>query len=302
MSDSTPFVDTATLARLDGLELKARTIVEGYVAGLHRSPYHGFSNEFAEHREYVPGDDLRRVDWKVYGRSDRVYLKQFDEETNYICQLIVDASESMSYRSPGATASKWEYASWAAAALACLITRQQDAVGLATIDAEVRQLVRPASTSQQFALVCRTLEQTTLAPRTELGPVLHDLAGRLPHRGLVVLLSDLFDSPDRIVTALQHFRHRRHDCIVLQVIDPAEQDFPFQDPTLFHGLEGWGDQLTDPRALRAAYRREFESFLKHMEAAVRSLRFDYVLLRTDQPLWLALQVYLSTRHRRSAAR
>ncbi|HTN03116.1 DUF58 domain-containing protein [Planctellipticum variicoloris] len=295
-------VDTATLARLQGLELKARTIVEGYVAGLHRSPYHGFSNEFAEHREYVPGDDLRYVDWKVYGKSDRVYLKQFDEETNYVCQLLVDASESMTYRSPAAHFSKWDYAACVAASLACLITRQQDAVGAVTFSSGVQQMLRPSSTPQQFGQICHVLEQTEPGPKTSLGPVLHELANRLKRRGLVVLLSDLFDDPEAIVGGLKHFRHCRQDVIVLQIIDPAEEDFPFQDPTLFKGLEGWEDQFSDPRALRAAYQREFQAFLQRIESSVRDLQFDYLRLRTDQPVGPALSVYLNNRRRRAGRR
>lgn len=291
-------LDSETLNHLKGLEFKARMIVEGYVSGLHKSPYHGFSVEFAEHREYVPGDDLRYVDWKVFGKSDRIYLKQYDEETNFACHLLVDSSESMNYRSDGVAMTKFDYARHVAAALGYLIVHQQDAIGLATFDSAVRQVLRPSSTPAQLRQMCHVLEETVPAGETSVGPILHDLAERIKRRGLVVILSDLFDDPESVLLGLKHFRHRRHDVVLLQVIDPAEQDFPFIDPTLFKGLEGLGDQHTEPRALRAAYRSEFENFLRTLRGGARDLRMDYILLRTDQPLEVALHEFLSRRMHR----
>ena len=289
------FLDPQTLNKLKGLELKARRIVEGYVSGLHQSPYQGFSVEFAEHREYVPGDDLRYVDWKVFGKSDRIYLKQYDEETNFTCQLLIDTSESMAYRSSGATFSKLDYAQQVAAALAYLIIQQNDAVGMATFDVTVGSVLRPGSTSAHFRQLCELLEQNPAQGETSIGPILHDLAERLKRRGLVVILSDFFDDPASLLLGLKHFRHRRHDVVLLQVIDPAEQDFPFVDPTRFRGLEGLGEQLTEPRLLKAAYQREFGDFLQTLRGGARDLRMDYVLLRTDQPVELALHAFLSRR-------
>lgn len=297
MAQTRPLLDPAALARIQGLDLKARLIVEGYVSGMHRSPYRGFSVEFAEHREYVPGDDLRYVDWKVYGKTDRYFLKQYEEETNFTCHLLVDTSESMQYRSEGSVFSKLDYARHLAAALAYLVVRQQDAVGLATFDREVSHFVRASSQPSHLSQIFRTLETTPAQGETSLGPILHDLAERLKHRGLVILLSDLFDDEDSLLRGLKHFRHRRHDVSLLHVIDPAEQDFPFEDPTLFHGLEGMPDQLTEPRALRSAYRREFESFLARVRRGCRDLHMDHVLMRTDQPLDATLAAFLD--HRRS---
>ena len=287
------------LAKLSGLALKARLIVEGFVTGLHRSPYQGFSVEFAEHREYVPGDDLRYVDWKAYGKSDRYYLKRFEEDTNFSCLLVLDTSESMQYRSSAATMSKLEYAKMAAAALAHLVVRQQDAVGLATFDSELRRFVRPSSQPAHLRNLVSLLEEAQPGGETAIGPLMHLLAERLRKRGLVIVFSDLFDDVDSLTMGLKHFRHRRHDVTLMQVIDPAEQDFDFDEPTLFKGLEGLPDHMTDPRTLKTAYRAEFEEFLWQVRGVCRTLAIDHVLLRTDQPLDVPLRSYLTHRMQRA---
>lgn len=297
MDDSRKYLSPETLSKLSGLELKARLIVEGFVSGMHRSPFHGYSVEFAEHREYVPGDDLRYVDWKVYGKSDRYYLKQFEEETNFACHILVDTSESMLYRSDQAAISKLDYATYVAAALAYLIVQQQDAVGLATFDSQVQRVLRPSSQPSQVKQICHVLEQTPARGETALGPILHDLAERVRKRGLIILLSDLFDDAASLLMGLKHFRHRRHDVSLLQIIDPAEQDFPFEDPTLFHGLEGMPDQLTEPRSLKLAYQAEFERHLTEVRRGCRDLHMDYQLIRTDHTLDRALSAFLTSRMR-----
>ena len=292
------FLDPRQLAQIEGLELKAKSIVEGYVTGWHKSPYQGFSVEFAEHREYVPGDDLRYVDWKVFGKSDRYYLKRYVEETNFACHLVLDVSESMGYRSEAAPWTKLAYAEHAAAALAYLVIRQQDAVGLATFDTAIGQLLRPASTPLHLNHLCDVMERSTPRGETAIGPILHELAERFTRRGLVVILSDFFDDLPSLALGLKHLRHRRHEVVLLQIIDPAEQDFPFEEPTLFHGLERWPDQMTDPRALQAAYRREFAGFLHGLQGVSRDLHMDYQLLRTDQPVEAALAAFLARRSQR----
>ncbi|WP_166827319.1 DUF58 domain-containing protein [Thalassoroseus pseudoceratinae] len=298
MAESPNYLDPATLARLSGLDLKARLIVEGYVSGAHQSPFHGFSVEFAEHREYVPGDDLRYVDWKVYGKSDRIYLKQYEQETNFACWLLADTSESMQYRSDGVPMSKLDYARHLSAALAWLVVQQQDAVGLATFDRDVSNFLRSSSQPSHLKHVLHVLETAPATGETALGPILHSLAERIRKRGLVILMSDLFDDPESLLLGLKHFRHRRHDVSVLHIVDPAEQDFPFEDPTLFKGLEQAGNQMTDPKALRKAYRQEFESFLSQVRVGCRSLHMDYVFVRTDWPLDVALRAILTRRRER----
>ena len=295
---TSPLLDPRALAKLQGLELRAQRIVEGYVAGLHRSPYQGFSNEFAEHRPYTSGDDLRYVDWKVFGKTDRVYLKQYEEETNLICYLLLDTSESMQYQGPGASMSKLAYAQCAAASLAYLVLHQRDSVGLATFDREVRQLVRPSSSPSQLKRLLHVMENTTAAEKTSTGPIFHDLAERLSRLGIVVILSDLFDDPGSMLAGLKHFRHRRHDVIVLHLLDPAEIDFPFQQVTMFQGLEALGDVVTEPRSLRAAYQQELQKFVKHIRNGCRAQQIDYLMIRTDQPLDAVLSTFLAARKRR----
>ena len=298
MQEPQNYLDPQVLSRLQGLQLRARLIVEGYVAGLHRSPYHGFSIEFAEHREYSPGDDLRYLDWKVFGRTDKYYLKQFEEETNLVCSLLLDTSESMRYQSDAAPMSKLEYAQCAAAALAYLILQQQDSVGLVTFDREIRALVRASSNPSHLRQLLEVMQETVPERKTATGPIFHDLAERFKKRGIVVILSDLFDDVDSMMAGLKHFRHRRHEVVLFHVLDPAELEFPFQQTTLFRGLEQLPNVLVEPRALRKAYLQQFDGFLRRIKRGCRMHRIDYVLMRTDQPLDVALSSYLASRMKR----
>lgn len=294
-ADSPAFLNPQALAKLQGLRLRAQHIVEGYVAGLHRSPYHGFSIEFAEHREYAPGDDLRYIDWKVYGRSDKFHLKQYEDETNLLCYLVVDTSESMTYRGPDAPWSKLEHAQCAAAALAWLVLHQQDSAGLAVFDQEVRAVLRPSSSAAQMQQVLHVLENATVAKKTRAGEIFHELAQRFTKRGVVIILSDLFDNVAEILSGLKHFRHRWHDVVVMHVLDPAELDFPFQHATMFQGLEDMPELLADPPALREAYLAEFHRYQDELRQGCRSQQIDYQVLRTDEPLDRALAAWLSAR-------
>ncbi|MEX2026424.1 MAG: DUF58 domain-containing protein [Pirellulaceae bacterium] len=288
-------IDPRTLAKLSGLHLRARHIVEGYVAGLHRSPYHGFSIEFAEHREYAPGDDLKYVDWKVFGRTDKFYLKQYEDETNLLCYLVLDVSESMTYKSDPKSLSKLEYAQCLAATLAWLVLQQQDAAGLVTFDSQIRSLVRPASSPQHLQQLLHVMESATSGNKTTAGPIFHELAERLKKRGVVIILSDFFDDVPSLLAGLKHFRHRRHDVILLHVLDPAEISFQFQRPTQFLALEEFPNVLVDPPSLRKAYQREFDAFQKSLEQGARALMMDYVVVPTDRPLDVALSAFLSSR-------
>lgn len=291
-------LDPAVLAELEGLQLRATRIVEGYVSGLHRSPYQGFSVEFAEHREYAPGDDLRYVDWKVFGKTDKVYLKQYEEETNLICYLVLDTSESMRYQSESAAMSKLEYAQCAAASLAYLVVRQQDSVGLTTFDDEVRQFIRPAGSGTHLNQLVQVMEQTEPVRKTRTGPIFHELAERFTRRGIVFILSDLFDDTEQMLAGLKHFRHRRHDVVVLHTLDPAELDFPFQHATMFHGLEQSGDLLIEPAQLKRAYKQEIDKFVATVRAGCHAQQADYLQIRTDMPLDVVLSSYLAKRRRR----
>lgn len=298
MSSSPNYFDPQTLAKLQNLTLRAQHVVEGYVAGSHRSPAHGFSIEFAEHREYVPGDDLRYVDWKVFGRTDKFYLKQFEDETNLLCHLVVDVSESMHYQGPESPWSKYEHAATAAASLAWLVLQQQDAVGLCCFDDQLRSFIRPSSHPSHLRQLLSTLETEHGKRKTSIGRVLHELADRFGRRGIVVVFSDFFDDVDEVMHGIQHLRHRRHDVILAHTLDAAELDFPFRRQTLFHGLESMPELLVDPRGVRRAYREKIDQFRRTLETRCRNLRVDYLLIRNDQPLDITLSGFLAKRKAR----
>jgi uncharacterized protein (DUF58 family) len=305
MDDPHKYLDPVALAKVRSLEMQARLIVEGYLSGMHKSPYHGFSVEFAQHREYVPGDDLKHLDWKVFSRTGRFYLKQYEEETNLALWLLVDASESMRYGS-GAVGSdgqplvsKYDYACMAAAALAYLTLHQQDSVGLVTYDHTVRQFLRPSSQSSHLKQIVNLLNRGAGRERTSLAPIFHDLAERITRRGIVVVLSDCFDEVDDLLAGLKHLRHKRHEVIVMHVLDRAELEFPFQEATLFRGLEQFPELLTDPRSLRDGYLEQIQQFVAELQRGCLMQNMDYVQLATDTHLGLVLATYLGHRLARS---
>jgi uncharacterized protein (DUF58 family) len=288
------YLNPQTLASLQGLDLQARMVVEGYVAGMHKSPYHGFSVEFAEHREYVPGDDIRHIDWKVWSKTDKYYLKQYEEETNLLTYLLLDTSESMGYASDG-NVSKLDYAKFVAASLAYLVLQQQDSVGLATFDSETRRYLRPSGQPSHLKELFHLMDVSPAGQKTDMGAIFHDLAERFKKRGVVVVLSDLFDDVPGILSGLRHFRHRRHEVIVFHILDAAELDFPFRQTTLFKGLEGLPEVLTEPYALRRAYQAEIGDFVRQLRKGCQMVNIDFVPLRTDQDLDGPLSSYLASR-------
>lgn len=287
------YLDPKVLNKISRIDLKARLIVEGFVSGLHKSPYHGFSVEFAQHREYTPGDDLRHLDWKVYGRSDRLYLKEYEQETNLRAYILLDTSESMKYGSGEVT--KLEYACYIAASLTHLIIEQQDAVGFARFDSEVRKFIPSSSSAAHKKAILQELSLLTSERKTKTGAVLHTLAERIKHRGLVILISDLFDDPKEVFSGLQHFRHKGHDVIVFNILDEYEASFPFERMTMFEGLEEMPHILTDPRALRKEYLDEVHQFVTGLRRTCLQERFDFVQITTDQFLDVALSTYLAKR-------
>jgi uncharacterized protein (DUF58 family) len=289
--------DPRTLARIASLELRARVVVEGVISGLHKSPHHGYSVEFAQHRNYTPGDEIRHIDWKVYGRSDRYHVKQFQEETNLRANIALDTSSSMLYGSGPLT--KLEYASVAAAALAFLLLKQRDAVGLTTFSDGVTAYLPPAGTPAHAREMMGRLERVESVPRTDIGRTLHDLAERVQRRSLIILFSDLLDDPEKVVRGLQHFRHRRHEVIVFHMMDPDELHFPFRDQVVFEGLENEGLLHADPRALRSEYLRAVEAHIAAIRRGCRDLQMDHTILETDRPVDETLARYLSERMRRA---
>ena len=282
------------VSKLSNMELRARLVVEGFITGLHKSPYHGFSVEFAEHRQYMPGDDLRHVDWKVLARTDRYYIKQYEEETNLKCHLVLDASRSMEYASNG-NIRKREYASYLAAALAYLMIKQQDAVGLTVYDEKVRTYFPPHATQSYLKLILKELEGLKGSNKTGTADSLNEIAERVKRRGLVVVLSDLFDEPSEVVTAFKHFRHRKHDVIVMQILDPLERSFAFGADAVFRDMETEEEIMTQPWHMATAYQREMRKFIERYKKECREHNIDYVLLDTSVPFDVALFQYLHKR-------
>ena len=276
-------LDPALISKIGSLELRARRIVEGTVVGRHSSPYHGFSIEFAEHRNYAPGDDPRYLDWKLHAKTDRFHLKQFEEETNLAAHVLVDASESMRFQSEAAPWSKFEYARTLAAAAAHLVIRQRDAIGLAIFDSEIRTRLAPSSKRNHLKQVFQALETQDPHGETSTGSLLRELAGHAKQRGVVLLLSDLFDDPREIDRGLRRLAHRRHDVRLVQIVDPAEIDFPFDEATLFQGMESDPDVTIDAGAIRKAYRQEFEAHRRAITATCRDANIAYQLARTTDP-------------------
>jgi uncharacterized protein (DUF58 family) len=275
--------DPTELARYGGLSLVARNVVEGFLSGIHRSPFKGFSLEFAEHRQYYPGDEIRRIDWRAYGKTDRYFIKEYEEETNLKAVLVVDASGSMGYQGKQKL-SKFAFAQQVAASLAYLLLGQLDAVGLLTHDTKPRQFIPPKAAGKHLFHLLRALEQTQVGGE------------HLTRRGLVILLSDCFGDIPSITRALRHLRHGRHDVILFQTLAPEELTFPFKNPTKFRSLEVKGYELTvDARRLREEYQRNFEAHRRQLRRVAEELRVDYVMLRTDEPVDRALGAYLATR-------
>jgi len=290
------FLDPAVLARLGTLELKARAVVEGLLSGLHRSPYKGFSVEFAEYRQYLPGDDLSTIDWKVYARTDRHYVKKFEEETNVNCHLLLDVSASMGYGSQGLT--KLEYGGLLASSLAFLMHRQRDAVGLTTFDDAIVTMVPPSARPSHLRSILVTLDQMTLGHKTDVSKPLHLMADGIGKRGLVVLISDLLDEPDRVVDGLRHFRFRGSEVIVFHLIDPAELTFPFERAARFRDIELGDEVMAVPSVVRQEYLDALQAAVDRYKRELGSEGIDYRLIDTSTPLDFALVSYLSTRGRR----
>lgn len=281
------------IKRIGRLEIRARHIVEGLLSGMHRSPYFGQSVEFLQHRQYAPGDDLRRVDWKVWAKQDRLYVKQYEEDTNLRCCLLVDVSASMEYGPRALT--KLDYAVTVAAALAYLLLRQQDAVGCAVFDEAIRQIIPLRTSTSHLTTIIRALEQREPRDKTKLFDVLARVAETYPRRGMMVLISDLLVDPADIQRGLRLLRQRGHDVLVLHVLDDDELDFPFARPSRFEGLETENHLTCNPRALREGYLAALEQFLATVRHNCARDNVDYALIRTSMPLDAALTAFL--RHR-----
>lgn len=290
------YLDPKTLDRIKRIDVRARLVVEGFITGKHRSPYNGFAIEFATHREYAPGDDLRHIDWKVWSKTDRLYIKEYEEETNLKCHVLLDCSKSMRY-GESAGWSKFDYAATAAASLAYLMQQQQDAVGLITFSNQIDLNLKASSHPSHLKLIFHELESVEPDQQTDVTDPFLALSSQLRQRGMVVLFSDLFLDPDDLATALNQFRLRGHEVIVFHVMHDDEVAFPFDDNTLFRGLETEAQLHCEPRALRKSYLQAVDRYMKQVKKVCASAGVDHVLLNTSKPLDAALSSYLNFRRK-----
>ena len=293
-SRSRKYLDPETLQKIGPLELVAREVVEGVRIGMHKSPLKGFSTEFAYHRPYVAGDPLRHLDWRVFARTERYYLKQYEAETDFTANLLLDASSSMHYGS--GKVSKLEYAKYLAASLAYLVVTQRDAAGLAVFDSELRRYVEPSSSMTIIGSIAEVLETVHPEPRTDVAALLHEFAGRIRRRGFVILISDLLDNVDPFLKGLEHLRYRGHNVIVFQTLDPYELTFPFDGSVKFRGLETPEELLTRPRRVRDSYLAELKLLLQKIKGGCAKMNVDYMLVDTSKPVDQVISSHLMSRN------
>jgi uncharacterized protein (DUF58 family) len=295
-SSEASLLEPQVLQKISKMELVAKQVMDGYVQGMHRSPHIGFALDFAQHRQYVPGDDVKRLDWRAYAKTERYYIKQYEVTTNLRCTIVLDASASMAYKGAGDTMSKFRYAQFIAACLSYLVLHQQDSAGLITFDNKVRQFIPPKSAPSQLMRILRTLDSTNAENESAISPLLHEVAERIDRRGMVIVLSDLFDKSDALIDALHHLRHKRHEVILMQVMANDELEFPFRKWSLFENLERSGDRLKlDPALMRSVYLENVANHLRAIREAVNKLNVTHLLLNTNQPFDDALSLYLAQR-------
>ena len=293
--DKRKYLEPEMVARLSNMSLRARLVVEGYIIGQHKSPFHGFSVEFAEHRAYGPGDEIRHIDWKLYGKTDRFFVKQYEEETNLRSYILLDTSRSMEYKSN--KISKLDYGNYLSAALAYLMINQQDGVGLTLFDNQIQPFIPPRSKPSHVNTILTHLDKTGSGKDTDVGIVLHEMAERIKKRGLIILISDLFDETENIINGLKHFRHNKQEIIVFHVMDRKELNFDFSNRTKFKDMETDEQITTEPWKIRKIYQKAIQSYQDELRLRCREQKIDYVPLFTDQNLDLALNEYLKKRQR-----
>jgi uncharacterized protein (DUF58 family) len=295
LEESRRYLDPSVVCRLARMDIKARLVVEGFVAGLHKSPYRGFSVEFAEHRQYMPGDPLRHVDWKVYAKSDKYYVKEYEEETNLRAYILLDMSASMGYSSGGIT--KFDYAAHLSAALSFLMLQQRDSVGLVLFDDKLRRYLAPRSTPTHLHQILKELDGAETSAGTDVGTALHRLTERIHRRGLVILLSDLMDDPEQVLMALRYFRHKKHEVVVFHILDPKEVRFDFDREARFEDLETDDHVVAQPWRIQQDYVREVERWRAGYRRVCRENLIDYNSIETTTPYDVALLSYLGKRSR-----
>jgi len=295
MPASPAYSDPDVIAQIADLTLRSRRLAEGAISGQHRSPFHGFNIEFAAYREYTPGDDLRRLDWRVFARSDRHYIKQYEEESNVRVTFVVDASASMNYRGSRAALNKFDFASTLVVSLAMLLSGQQDPVGLVLFDEEAGRILPPSTTQAQVTVMSEVLKACTPARKTELGGLLRSLTDRIRRRGFLVIVSDLFTDLEAVYDGLDRLRFLGHEVLVLQVLDRDELELPFEGPTIFKDIEGDEQVFAEPGAFRRSYQGAMQEFLADVRRTCGTRGYDHVCLCTDEHLGDSLARFLRSR-------
>ena len=295
-TDHRKYLNPDIVSKLKGMEMRARMVVEGFIAGLHKSPYHGFSVEFAEHRQYMPGDNIRDIDWKVYAKSDRYHIKQYEEETNLKGYLLLDCSKSMAYQSQDRM-SKIDYGGLLCGALSYLMLRQRDAVGLVTFDDKIRRYIPPRSKSGHIHVLLNELAAQTPSDKTDISNTLHEMAERIKRRGLVIIISDLLDDASKIISGLKHFRYNNHEVIVFHVLDPRERDFAFPREAVFKDMETGEELTTLPYQIKSDYAKAVRNFSDEIALSCRQANIDYHPIDNAMPFDKALYAFLSKREK-----
>lgn len=295
MAPSPKYSDPDVIARISDLNLRSRRLVEGAISGLHRSPFHGFNVEFAEYRDYNPGDDLRRLDWRVFARTDRHYIKQYEEESNVRVTFLVDSSASMNYKGPRAALTKFDHASTLVVSLAMLLTKQQDPVGLVLFDEAATTVLPPSATQSQVQVICELLGGNRPARKTELGGLLLKMADQFRRRNVLVIVSDLFTDLEALYGALNRLQFSGHEVLVMQVLDRDEMELPFDGPTIFRDIEGDEELFAEPAAFRKSYQKAMVEFLAGVRKECGARGYDHVKFMTDEPLGDSLSLFLHSR-------
>lgn len=296
VSDYKTYLDPSTISKLNSLELKARMVVEGFMVGLHKSPYHGFSVEFSQHRPYMQGDDLRNVDWKVYGKTEKYFIKQYEEETNLKSYIILDSSRSMEFKS-GENITKLNYSIILAAALSYLMIRQQDAVGLALYAEKINKLFPPKASRTYLQEILKHLSSLSAGDRTNTSSSLGEIAEKITRRGLVIIISDFFDDIDTVIKSLKKFSYKKNEVIVFQILDPLEKSFAFGRDAIFKDMETLEEMTTQPFQIQKAYKEAMEVFTGKIKRECLNANFDYNLIDTSTPFDTALYTYIQKRSR-----
>ena len=287
------YMDVPTINKIDNLFLRAKLVVEGFIIGMHKSPYHGFSVEFSEHRPYGYGDEIKYIDWKLWGKTDRFYIKQFEEETNLKCHVILDKSSSMSYGSH--SINKFEYSKCLAASLIYLMIKQQDAVGLTTFDEKLNITIPPKSKISHLNLLLQTMHNSTTGGETDISLLLHSLAESIHKRGLIILISDLIDDEKNIIKGLRHFRHKGHEVIVFHITDPKETNLDYNENINFIDLENQKELKIDARQIKSKYNKAFKKFCDYYRSECLKNNIDYIQINTIDSLESSLMQYLIKR-------